>query len=113
MDVIQQIRDHEKQVLADSAAELNRVLAIRRLAKQHGEDVAVQLACLHSLRRVFVHVLDARTFAQLFAQEDRTAHGWLRKQYDLLKSWLLHWVQTNHDQLVAPSIRTLLEVLEV
>lgn len=110
MDAIQLIRDHEKHVLADSA-ELNRIHAIRKLAKQHADDEAVQLASLHSLRRVFTHLLDSGVFARLFSQEDRTAHSWLVKQYALFKSQLLEWIQTNQDKLVAPSIRTLIEVL--
>lgn len=109
MDIVQLVRDHEKQVLADPSA-LNRILSIRKLAKQHSEDATIQLASQHSLRRVFIHLLDSGAFARLYSQDDKSAHSWLMKQYALVKSYLLDWIRSNNEQLVASSMRTLLEV---
>ena len=109
MDIVQTIREHEKSVLS-SVENINEILSIAKLIKTHPSSTAIQLAGLHSCRRLFLHLLENHTFLRSHeSEETRTIYLWLRKQYEAFKSTLFKWIVENKENLIAPSIRTLLE----
>lgn len=109
MEEVRRIRELESAVLGDSSQLRNVQEMLRAL---RSTDPVVALAALHSLRRVFLHLLEADVFACLASAQSRKPHQWLSRHLEAFKAQLLEWVRLGSAQLVAPSVRSLVELVK-
>lgn len=74
----------------------------------------VQIAVVHSLRRIFVHLLEDGQLTdvkKVDSSKVREFRLWLREQFSCYKEHLLQWINSSTDvDKIAVSIRTLVEV---
>jgi len=121
---IKEIRDMEKQV-ANDIKSTNLLLDIKAKLNSSSAARDVRMASLHALRRLFVQFLETSRLrlAEQSASDssssasNREAHEklreyklWLLRQYASYKDDLCSLILSGDDALIAPAIRTLMEV---
>lgn len=116
---MKEIREKEKQVATDVKS-TNLLLDIKTQLNNSNAARDIRLAALHALRRLFVQFLEAGRLT--IATESSTSNNsqdklreykqWLHRQYESFKDDLCALILSGDDALIAPSIRTLIEVIK-
>jgi hypothetical protein len=111
MEIIQAVREQEKLIF-DDVSNINNILFIRNVIKKNIDDDTIVLATLHSLRRIFIHLLDTAVYSSCKLNKNTSVFTWLNKQYKLFKNSLYELIFQNRKHIVAPSLRTLIEFVK-